>query len=65
MVKVKKSKELCSGCRENFYNGNNQYGIKECWYYKSAEVVKKGVYFSLNDIKPTMTTTLNCFTPQR
>ncbi len=23
-------REFCIGCRENFYNGNNEYGIKEC-----------------------------------
>jgi len=34
---MKKSK--CSGCRNNFYNGNNQYGVKECWLLKNAKVV--------------------------
>lgn len=33
--------KMCSGCRENFYNGNNPYGIQECWSLKSARVVLK------------------------
>lgn len=36
-----KDKSLCSGCRENFYNGNNPYGIKECWSFKKSKVVKR------------------------
>ncbi len=31
----------CIGCRNNFYNGNNQYDIKECWPLKSAKLVWK------------------------
>ena len=32
-------KKYCNGCRDNFYNGNNQFGIGECWNFKSAKVV--------------------------
>lgn len=32
---------LCSGCRDNFYNGNNPYGVKQCWRYPSAKVAKR------------------------
>ena len=35
---TKKSKQLCSGCRDNFYNGNNPIGVRECWMYKSATI---------------------------
>lgn len=35
---MNKSKRLCAGCRENFYNGNNPIGVKECWMYKRAKV---------------------------
>lgn len=35
---MNKSKKLCVGCRENFYNGNNPMGVQECWMYKSAQV---------------------------
>ena len=34
-------RELCGGCSENFYNGNNQFGIKECWNLKGARVVTR------------------------
>ena len=33
--------KLCSGCRQNFYNGNNGMGIKECWSLKSARKVRR------------------------
>jgi hypothetical protein len=36
-----KSKSLCVGCRDNFYNGGNPLGVKECWSYKSAKVVTR------------------------
>lgn len=32
---------MCSGCRQNFYNGNNDLGVKECWNYSGAKVVSK------------------------
>ena len=38
---MKKSKSLCVGCRDNFYNNNNPLGAKECWGYKSAKVVTR------------------------
>lgn len=38
---MNKTKNMCSGCKDNFYNGNNTYGIKECWNYKNARVVKR------------------------
>lgn len=37
---MKKDKAYCIGCRENFYNGNNDLNIKECWNYKRAKVIK-------------------------
>lgn len=30
-----KSKSLCTGCRDDYYNGQ---GAEECWSYKTAEV---------------------------
>ncbi len=32
----KPTKKDCVGCRDNFYNGNNEYGIQECWSLESA-----------------------------
>lgn len=29
----------CSGCHDNFYNGNNDLGVERCWNLKSAKVV--------------------------
>jgi hypothetical protein len=31
----------CIGCENNFYNGNNTYGVKECWSLDTATIVKK------------------------
>ena len=36
----KPTKRNCIGCRDNFYNGNNNLGVKECWGFKTAELVK-------------------------
>lgn len=40
-MRVEKSKSYCIGCTENFYNGNNEYGISECWSFKSAKLIKR------------------------
>jgi hypothetical protein len=29
----------CEGCRNDFYNGHNPLGVKECWSLKEARVV--------------------------
>ena len=39
--KPAKSIALCSRCRNNFYNGNNDLGVKECWEFRSAKVEKR------------------------
>ena len=31
----------CRGCRDNFYNGNNDLGVKECWYLENMDVTTK------------------------
>jgi hypothetical protein len=31
----------CAGCSENFYNGNNPYGIKECWNLRDAQSIMR------------------------
>uniref|UniRef100_A0A6M3X9L9 Uncharacterized protein n=1 Tax=viral metagenome TaxID=1070528 RepID=A0A6M3X9L9_9ZZZZ len=38
---MKMTKDNCSGCEDNFYNGNNPYRVEECWHFKSAKVIKK------------------------
>jgi len=32
-------REMCSGCRNNFYNGNNPHGVTQCWSFKTAKVI--------------------------
>ena len=32
---------MCVGCCENFYNGQNPYGVKECWSLRRAKVVTR------------------------
>ena len=33
-----KSKDMCNGCRNSYYNANREDG---CWSYKKAKVVKR------------------------
>lgn len=33
--------KYCAGCYNNFYNGNNPYGVKECSYLKTAKIVRR------------------------
>lgn len=33
-----KTKQMCRGCRDDFYNGQ---GAQECWLFKDAKVVKR------------------------
>ena len=41
----------CNGCRDNFYNGNNEYGVKECWNLKNSKLVmRKQVH--INQVPP-------------
>jgi hypothetical protein len=41
MSKPTKTRSLCSGCRNDFYNGKNPLGVKECWSFTDAKVVKR------------------------
>lgn len=36
-----KDTKLCCGCRNNFYNGNNDLGVKRCWSADKAEIVTR------------------------
>ena len=38
--KPRKDILFCAGCRNNFYNDHNDYGVKQCWSFKDAKVVK-------------------------
>ena len=63
---MRKDKSMCVGCHSDFYNGNNNVGIKECWLFRTAKVVTReriGWW-----VRPesagnfTRVTTLNCHT---
>jgi len=64
-MSTKKCKALCRGCRNDFYNGNNDMGVKECWSFKGAKVAKRwriGWWTSMD--RPENfheVTTLDCF----
>lgn len=63
---MKKTRELCRGCREDFYNGNNDLGVKECWSFRGARVVERmrvGAWES-PPYKWTPQTTLHCHSPE-
>lgn len=35
------NKKNCTGCRDDFYNGNNEIGVKECWKLKDAKLITR------------------------
>lgn len=35
------NRKHCSGCRDNFYNGNNDIGVSQCWMLKDAKVIAR------------------------
>jgi hypothetical protein len=43
MAKLTKKEKLqrCAGCEDDFYNGNNNLGVKECWRLKDAKLIKR------------------------
>ena len=41
MTKSEKRRRYCSSCTNNFYNGNNELGVKECWMLEESVVVRK------------------------
>lgn len=55
--------QYCGGCQGDFYNGNNPYGIKECWHLKTSKLANRDLYLSIKDITTTKVKTLSCFKP--
>jgi len=53
-VTIQGKLELCAGCENNFYNGNNQLGVKQCWSLPKASIVHKKK-ISINDVPPWKT----------
>lgn len=62
MTKEEK-KRLCSGCYNNFYNGNNDYQVAECWCFKKSKVcMKKEIHISqIPPWKQAPIKTLSCY----
>ncbi len=45
VIPIHKKVKFCSGCRQDFYNGHNDLGVKQCWSLEEAEfVVRKEVH---------------------
>ena len=60
---IKKNKQLCEGCYDDFYNGKNDLGVEECWSYNNATVTQQK--FVPMDMRPPWTglpieVTLSC-----
>lgn len=36
----KPTKHDCAGCRDDFYNGRNDIGVRECWCLADATFVR-------------------------
>ena len=55
-------KDNCVGCEDNFYNGCNPYGIKECSRFKEARKAKVCIA-SMNEHPPfqRVESKLNCY----
>lgn len=61
VLKAKPCKLMCSGCRDDFYNG---HGARECWQFKEARVVNKVGHSTLhvcNGPDTIMKATLDCW----
>lgn len=56
-----KCKKMCSGCRDNYYNGT---GANECWCYAKAKVVVKKIYPYSHSLPADIIKiqTLSCYT---
>lgn len=68
-LKPNKSRDLCSGCRQDYYNNRykdgNPFGNKGCMSFKNSKVIIKDVYYSLSQIIPNPRWKLNCFNYKR
>lgn len=59
---LKPTRRMCRGCRDDFYNGQNPYNIKECWNFKDAQVVDAEYYLSVHSVNPTkIKKVMSCF----
>lgn len=67
--KPKKTKSLCNGCRQDWYNYNRAGRVvkdgEECFSYKDANVIKKDVHYSIHTVNPVKEWRLECFNYKR
>lgn len=40
-AKPPRDRRHCKGCEDDFYNGNNPLGVKQCWSLKTARLVTR------------------------
>jgi len=59
-----KKERYCPGCRQDFYNGKNDLGVKNCWHLVDSEVGWQNVFYSIHQTKPKRVRTLNCYSPE-
>jgi len=64
MTKDAKKRKYCPRCRDEFYNGQNPYGIKDCWHLAESKVEWREIYLSLHSKKPKKMRQLNCYKQQ-
>ncbi len=67
MTKNEKRREFCGGCRNDFYNGNNDLGVKECWSLKTARI-SRVAFVHLDSVPPwhaPIVRTLHCHQRER
>lgn len=62
MARTPKTKSLCVGCRDNYYNNAVTSSTGECWSFSSARIARKK--FVPMDLRPPwdvpVVTTLSC-----
>jgi hypothetical protein len=64
----KPTKQDCSGCHNDFYNGHNGLGVQTCWHLADATFVKaRDIY--INQMPPfnhiPITTKPSCYKAQQ
>lgn len=64
--KPRKSRDLCSGCRQDWYNYNRAGRVpnkdEKCWSYTNSKIKLKNVYHSTNTVVPSVRWKLDCYT---
>jgi len=41
----------CTGCEDDFYNGNNNLGVSKCWNLKGMKLIERKKV-GINDVPP-------------